>query len=102
MRACFKLSWSSTSHREYYNDDGAARQTAGVDIHIVMPREGTLDGLKSLMYSLFEEVCPVQLEEKTSGKEENGKMVEDISIRGRLKELRYTEKQRAEHHGEKM
>lgn len=91
--------WSQ--YREYYND-ARVRQTIGADILIVLPGADRLDEMRNLMYSLFEEVCPIDLEEKQSGKEKNGKMAEDISIRGTLKKLQNTEKQRTAHHRENM
>ena len=91
--------WSQ--YREYYNDV-MVRQVMGVDILIVLPGADRLDEMRDLMYSLFEEVSPIDLEEKQSGKEENSKMAEDISIRGTLKKLQKSEKQRAAYHGENL
>ncbi len=88
--------WSQC--QEFYTCDGNVHKTKAALITLVMPDDGTFEGMRKLVYSLFEEVKPVQLgeKEKTSGKEGN------ISIRGTLKELRDTENRAAGHLGEIM
>ena len=92
--------WSQ--YQEFYSHEGNARKTEAALILLVVPDDETFEGMRSLVYSLFEEVHPVPLKEKLPGKEKNGKMAEQISVRGTLQELRNAETQEAGHPGEKM
>lgn len=83
--------WSQ--YQEFYSYDGDARKTKAVRITLVVPDDETFEGMRRLMYSLFEEVRPVHSEEigKYSGKGEmgdGGKASKSISVKGQLKELR--------------
>lgn len=73
--------------------DGDARKTKAVRIILVVPDDETFEGMRRLVYSLFEEVRPVHSEEigKYSGKREmgdGGKASKGISVKGHLKEPR--------------
>ena len=92
--------WSQ--YQEFYSHEENARKTEAVLILLVVPDDETFEGMRSLVYSLFEEVRPVPLKEKLPGKEKNGKMAEHISVRGALQELRKAETQGTGHPGEKM
>ena len=83
--------WSQ--YQEFYSYDGDARKTKAVRITLVVPDDETFEGMRRLVYSLFEEVRPVHSEEigKYSGKGEmgdGGKASKSISVKGQLKELR--------------
>lgn len=92
--------WSQ--YQEFYSHEGNARKTEAALILLVVPDDETFDGMRSLVYSLFEEVRPVPLKEKLLGKEKNDKMAEHISVRGALQELREAEAKGIGHPGEKM
>nr|WP_302134038.1 hypothetical protein [uncultured Schaedlerella sp.] len=92
--------WSQ--YQEFYSHEGNARKTEAVLILLVVPDDETFDGMRSLVYSLFEEVRPVPLKEKLLGKEKSGKMAGHISVRGALQELRKAETQGTGHPGEQM
>lgn len=83
--------WSQ--YQEFYSYDGDARKTKAVRIILVVPYDETFEGMRRLVYSLFEEVRPVHYEEIGNhlGKEEmgdGGKASKGISVKGQLKELR--------------
>lgn len=80
--------WSQ--YQEFYSYDGDARKTKAVRITLVVPDDETFEGMRRLMYSLFEEMRPVHYEEigKHLGKEEVGDAGKGISVKGQLKELR--------------
>ena len=92
--------WSQ--YQEFYSHEENARKTEAVLILLVVPDDETFEGMRRLVYSLFEEVRPVPLKEKLPGKEKNGKMAEHISVRGALQELRKAETHGTGHPGEKM
>lgn len=92
--------WSQ--YQEFYSHEGNARKTEAALILLVVPDDETFEGMRSLVYSLFEEVRPVPLKEKLPGKEKDGKMAEHISVRGILQELRKLETQGTGNPGEKM
>ncbi len=80
--------WSQ--YQEFYSYDGDDRKTKAVRITLVVPDDETFEGMRRLMYSLFEEMRPVHYEEigKHLGKEEVGDAGKGISVKGQLKELR--------------
>ncbi len=63
--------WSQ--YQEFYSHEGNTRKTEAVLILLVVPDDETFGGMRSLMYSLFEEVRPVPLKEKLPGKEKTAK-----------------------------
>lgn len=92
--------WSQ--YQEFYSYEGNERKTKAALLLLVVPDDETFEGMRNLVDSLFEEVCPVPLKEKQPGREKNGKAAEGISVRETLRELRKAETQRVGHPGEKM
>ena len=86
--------------QEYYSLNREEWELCAVHIGFIMPEQEAFDGMRNRIYSLFEEVYPVQSEE-LSGKEETvntGKVKECISVKETLKELRNADHHEKVHH----
>lgn len=86
-------------YQEYYNHDESLPKLCAVHIGFIVPEQEDFEGMRNRIYSLFEEVYPVQLEEQP-GKESTidaGKIKGSISIKKTLKELRNADHQETAH-----
>lgn len=87
-------------YQEYYSHDEGLPKLCAVHIGFIMPDHETFEGMQNRIYSLFEEVYPIE-PRKMSGKEETmdaGKIKESASIKETLKELRNVDHPENAHH----
>lgn len=86
-------------YQEYYSYDEGSPKLCAVHIGFIVPDHEIFEGMRNRIYSLFEEVYPIEPQE-LHGKEhiiDAGKMTENSSIKEMLKELQNPDHQETAH-----